>query len=124
MLNLGLVRMSLKSAYEHHDVNARMCQICNCAQQRSIQIVQLWATYVLWLSTAQLVVDYRSEPMHVLRLIQCDIQENSVLRVTGPAICELIPLDLKLPKCIVEVTNNAFGLIGSAGRPNVVHVLG
>ena len=86
--------------------------------------MQLWATQIVGLSTAQLRMDYGPEFLHILGLVQRDLHRDPILVMTDPAVGKLVPLDLKLPKGCMQVTNHSLLLLWFTCELNVVHMLG
>ena len=86
--------------------------------------MQLGATQILGLATAKLMVDYCSESLHILRLIQRNLKRDLILIMTDSTVCELIPLDLKLSEGFMQVTNHVLRLLWLSGELDIVHMLG
>ena len=69
MLNLRLVRHSLKRTNEDNNVNTSMGKVSYHALKALVELMQLWATKVFWVGSRQLCVHNDSEVASILDLI-------------------------------------------------------
>ena len=86
--------------------------------------MQLWATQIVGLSTAQLCMDYGPEFLHILGLVQRDLHRDPILVMTDPAVGELMPENGHGTKHTLNLIEDLFDQTRDPSEFQVIYVFG